>query len=52
MIYRIGESRTLDRSMNRPKVTFLLSSKFEILLSMFKYPEQTGTGSTQVTQET
>jgi len=47
MIYRTGESRALDRSVNRPKVTFLLSSAFEILLSMFKYPEQTGTGSTR-----
>ena len=52
MIFRTGESRALERSMNRPKVTFLLSTAFEILLSMFKYPEQTGTGCTQVTQET
>ena len=52
MIFPTSESRALDRSMNRPKVTFLLSTAFEILLSMFKYPEQTGTGCTQVTQET
>ena len=52
MIFRTGESRALDRSKNRPKVTFLLSTAFEKLLSMFKYTEQTGTGCTQVTQET
>ena len=40
MIYRTGESLALDRSTNMPKVTFLLSGAFVILLSMFKYPEK------------